>query len=272
MILRTPPAKRARGGAADANARPIIESPQSEHHRENNLVIYEDNNTPTLHHEQFLCTYQCRQLVKSDFIDALSSAEKQVQDYQSKTEQQLAAAKGREHALQQQLLKEVNDNQERFKKQLESQANLEVKLENEKNLRQKAESSAASAEEKASVLEGKLGNLSESIEREKKRLNTELAQLNRESKHSVSRIRADLETMECRAKNAEKESELWKEQLEDLKRQLTECSHQRSELEKKLSSFTFQEGSSTDSNILVKHLQEELRNFVSLVSTHTSYS
>jgi hypothetical protein len=51
-----------------------------------------------------------------------------------------------------------------------------------------------------------------------------------------------------------------------------QCSHQRSELEKKLSSFTFQEGSSTDSNILVKHLQEELRNFVSLVSTHTSYS
>ena len=130
----------------------------------------------------------------------------------------------------------------------------QVKLENEKNLRQKAESSAASAEEKASVLEGKLGNLSENIEREKKRLNTELAQLNRESKHSVSRIRADvsilicgfpfynglamtqsssylahffsmqLETMECRAKNAEKESELWKEQLEDLKRQLTEVS------------------------------------------------
>ncbi|KAJ6934884.1 hypothetical protein NC651_009775 [Populus alba x Populus x berolinensis] len=74
---------------------------------------------------------------------------------------------------------------ERFKKQLESQANLEVKLENEKKLRHKAESSAASAEEKASVLEGKLGHLSESIEREKKRLNTELAQLNRESKHSV---------------------------------------------------------------------------------------
>ena len=43
-------------------------------------------------------------------------------------------------------------------------------------------------------------------------------------------------------------------------------------MEKKLSSFTFQEGSSTDSNILVKHLQEELRNFVSLVSTNTSYS
>ncbi|KAJ6931929.1 mitotic spindle checkpoint protein MAD1-like isoform X1 [Populus alba x Populus x berolinensis] len=246
MILRTPPAKRARGGATDANARPIIESPQSEHHRDNHLVIYEDNNTPPLQHEQFLCTYQCRQLVKSDFIDALSSAEKQVQDYQSKlldinenftksegerkkfrdkllqTEQQLAAAKGREHALQQQLLKEVNVNQERFKKQLESQANLEVKLENEKKLRHKAESSAASAEEKASVLEGKLGHLSESIEREKKRLNTELAQLNRESKHSVSRIRADLEKMECRAKHAEKESELWKEQLEDLKRQLTE--------------------------------------------------
>lgn len=31
--------------------------------------------------------------------------------------------------------------------------------------------------------------------------------------------------------------------------------------------FTFQEGSSSDSNILVKHLQEELRNYVSLVSS-----
>lgn len=41
--------------------------------------------------------------------------------------------------------------------------------------------------------------------------------------------------------------------------------HQKSEVEKKLSSFTFQEASSTDSNILVKHLQEELRNYVSLV-------
>ena len=37
-------------------------------------------------------------------------------------------------------------------------------------------------------------------------------------------------------------------------------------VEQKLSSFTFQEDSSTDSNILVKHLQEELRNYVSLVA------
>lgn len=37
-------------------------------------------------------------------------------------------------------------------------------------------------------------------------------------------------------------------------------------MEKKLSSFTFQEVSSSDSNILVKHLQEELRNYVSLIA------
>lgn len=60
------------------------------------------------------------------------------------------------------------------------------------NLRMKAESSAASAKEKASLLEGKLSHLSESIEREKKRLNDELAQLKRESKLSVSRISADV--------------------------------------------------------------------------------
>jgi branched-subunit amino acid transport protein AzlD len=37
-------------------------------------------------------------------------------------------------------------------------------------------------------------------------------------------------------------------------------------VEKKLSSFTFQEVSSSDDNILVKHLQEELRNYVSLIA------
>ncbi|KAG6778379.1 hypothetical protein POTOM_018239 [Populus tomentosa] len=287
-MLRTPPEKRTRGGVADSNAIPIIESPQSDHHH---IVINEDNNISPLQPsspEQLLCTYQCRQLVKSDFIDALSSAEKQARDYQSKleginenftksedekkfrdkllqAEQELAAAKGREQALQNQLAKEVNDNQERFKKQLESQSKLEANLENEKNLRQKAESSAASAEEKASVLEGKLSHLSESIEREKKRPNNELEQMNREPEHSVSRISAELEKMECRAQHAEKESELLKEQLEDLRRQLTECLHQRSELEKKLSSFTFQDGSSFESTILVKHLQEELRNHESEV-------
>ncbi|XP_011028407.1 PREDICTED: mitotic spindle checkpoint protein MAD1 isoform X3 [Populus euphratica] len=250
MILRTPPEKRTRGGVADANAIPIIESPQSDHHH---IIINEDNNISPLQPsspEQLLCTYQCRQMVKSDFIDALSSAGKQARDYQSKleginenftksedekkfrdkllqAEQELAAAKGREQALQNQLAKEVNDNQERFKKQLESQSKLEVNLENEKNLRQKAESSAASAEEKASVLEGKLIHLSESIEREKKRPNNELEQMNREPEHSVSRISAELEKMECRAQHAEKESELLKEQLKDLRRQLTEESEVR---------------------------------------------
>lgn len=43
-------------------------------------------------------------------------------------EQELAAAKGREQALQLQLLKEINDSQERLKKQLESCSKLEVDL------------------------------------------------------------------------------------------------------------------------------------------------
>ncbi|OAY40060.2 hypothetical protein MANES_10G106700v8 [Manihot esculenta] len=288
MILRTPPPKRPRD---DAKA---IESPPIGSDRR--LVIYEDPvvQLPESSHEpqpsdHMLCTYQCRQMVKSDFLDALSNAEKQVCDYQSKlenlnenfckveadrnkfrdqflyAEQELAAAKGREQALQQQFLKEINDSQERLKKQLESCSKLEIKLENEKNLRIKAESSATSAEEKASLLEAKLSQLSESIDREKKRLNNELAQLQRDSKLSVSRITADLERMECRAKNAEKESELLKEQLGNLKLQLNECLHQKSELEKKLSNLTIPGGASTESNILVKHLQDELRNYESEV-------
>ncbi|XWS16638.1 hypothetical protein CRYUN_Cryun34aG0108000 [Craigia yunnanensis] len=288
MILRTPPPKKQR-------VEPIVhESPSPVAASEGCLVIYEDNAPAappqeSSHHpsDHLLCTYQCRQMVKADFLDALSNAEKQIRDYQSKlealnenfskaeaerkkfrdqflyAEQELAAAKGREQMLHDQLLKEVNNSQERFKKQLESYNELQGKLQNEINLRKRAESSAASAEEKATGLEGKLTQLSQSIEREKKRLHNELAQLKGESKLSVSRISADLERMEFRANNAEKESELLKEQLEDLKKQFNECVHQKSEVEKKLSSFTFQEVTSSESNILIKHLQEELRHYES---------
>lgn len=290
MILRTPPPKKQR-------AEPILhESPSPQVASEGRLVIYEDNplaapppESPHQPSDHLLCTYQCRQMVKADFIDALSNAEKQIRDYQSKleilnenlskaeverkkfrdqflyAEQELAAAKGREQMLHDQLLKEVNDSQERFKKQLETNNELKGKLQNELNLRKKAESSAASAEEKAADIEGKLTQFSQSIEREKKQLQNELAQLKGESKLSISRISADLESTKFRANSAQKESELLKEQLQDLKKQLNECLNQKSEVEKKMSSFTFQEVTSSESSILIKHLQEELRNYESEV-------
>ncbi|XP_039060342.1 mitotic spindle checkpoint protein MAD1-like isoform X1 [Hibiscus syriacus] len=290
MILRTPPPKKQKAESIHHESlSPLVAS-------EGRLVIYEDNplaasppESPHQPSDHLLCTYQCRQMVKADVLDALTNAEKQISDYQSKlealseslskaeaerkkfrdqflyAEQELAAAKGREQMLHDQLLKEVNDSQERFVKQLETNNELKGKLQNEMNLRKKVESSSVSAEEKAADLKGKLNQFSQSIEREKKRLHNELAQLKGESKLSVSRISADLERMEFRANNAEKESELLKEQLEDLKKQLNECLNQKSEVEKKFSSFTFQEVSSSESSILIKHLQEELRNYESEV-------
>ncbi|KAK7348490.1 hypothetical protein VNO80_23048 [Phaseolus coccineus] len=280
MILRTPPPpKRPRGGDVDGDGN-------------GQLVIYEDppesSQEPSAS-EHMLCTYQCRQMVKSDFIEALSKAENQARDSQSKfetlednfqkveserkkfldqflyAEQELAAAKGREQALQEQLLKEVTESQERLRKQIQLNSELQVKLKNETNICKKAESHASSAEEKVRSLEGKLGHLSESIEREKKRLHDEHSQLKSDSKLSISRISANLEQMECRAKNAEREAELLKEQLKDLKDQHDECLHQKIELEKKVSTLMFQEVASTDSNALVKHLQQELRNYESEV-------
>ncbi|CAN6543370.1 unnamed protein product [Malus baccata var. baccata] len=285
MIVRTPPTKKQRAAPPETETPPpaLATGPGP-------LVIFEDDPPPSLpppgsssHH--LLCTYQCRQMVKSDFIDALSNAEKQASDYQSKlaalndnfckvesekkkyldqflyAEQELAAAKAREQDLQEQLLKEVHDSHERLTKQLQSNSELEVKLQNEMNLRMRAETSTGLAEEKASVIEGKLRHLSDSIEKEKKSLNNNLAQLKGESKLTVSRITADRERMESRAHNAEKETELLKKQLDDIKKQLSECVQQKSEVEKKLSNLTFQEVESTENNILVKHLQEELRNF-----------
>ncbi|XP_060167552.1 mitotic spindle checkpoint protein MAD1 isoform X3 [Lycium barbarum] len=216
MIVRTPPLKR-KAEQEDGS------SPSSGGNRP--LVIFEDTPLSSHHHnhpqssDQMLCTYQCRQMVKSEFFDALSSAEKQARDNQSKlealnndylkadaerkkfrdqflnAEQELAAAKGREEALQDQLMKEVNVSQERLRKQLQLCSELE------------------------------------------------------------------LERMEFRAINAEKESVLLKEQLEELRKRFDECMQQKIEAEKKLSNFTFQEGCSSDNNILVKHLQEEVRSY-----------
>ncbi|XP_060167549.1 mitotic spindle checkpoint protein MAD1 isoform X1 [Lycium barbarum] len=282
MIVRTPPLKR-KAEQEDGS------SPSSGGNRP--LVIFEDTPLSSHHHnhpqssDQMLCTYQCRQMVKSEFFDALSSAEKQARDNQSKlealnndylkadaerkkfrdqflnAEQELAAAKGREEALQDQLMKEVNVSQERLRKQLQLCSELEMKFQHEMNLRKKAETSAAAAEEKASLLERKLNSVSESIEREKSRLRNELEQLKSESKFSITKISKNLERMEFRAINAEKESVLLKEQLEELRKRFDECMQQKIEAEKKLSNFTFQEGCSSDNNILVKHLQEEVRSY-----------
>ncbi|KAL6545686.1 hypothetical protein OROGR_009560 [Orobanche gracilis] len=289
MIIRTPPPRKRRA-----------ESPTPEDDNNNNtqsrssnkqLLVYEDLPAPEYSHDhsvpitsdQMLCTYQCRQMVKSEFFDALSSAEKQAHDYQSKfealnedfskaeaerknfrdkffnVEQELAAAKGREHMLQEQLRKEIDFSQEQLKKQIQSFSELEVKFLNEMDLRKKADSLAAKAEEKASLAEKNLCILSESIAREKSRLQNNLVHLRNDSKLSVSRTSADLEKMECRAKHAEKESTLLKEQLDELKKRLDACMHEKFEMEKKLSAKSL-EDPTKDTNLLVKHLQEELRN------------
>lgn len=69
---------------------------------------------------------------------------------------------------------------------------IQLKLQKETNLRKNTESLAASAEEKASLLEGKLSCLAEGTERGNKSLRNELVQLQRESKLSISRISADV--------------------------------------------------------------------------------
>ncbi|CAN0907383.1 Mitotic spindle checkpoint protein MAD1 [Linum grandiflorum] len=303
MMLRTPPPKRPR----TIDAAPIIETPPTAGSDRHKLVVYEDpashnQGSPHQHSEQMLCTYQCRQMVKADFIDALSKAEKQVQDYQSQlaalndnflkadderknfreklsyAEQELAAAKGREKSFHDQLMKEVNDSHDRLKKQLELSNKLEAKLENEQNLRRIAESAATAAKDKASELEAKLGHISESIEREKNRLNNELVQLKRDTKFSTSKIAGDLEKMEFRARSAEEEVELLREQLEELQSKFSECLYQKSELEVQISSLSYEAVSPKESDILVKNLREELRSYESevkearkLKSAHENY-
>ncbi|ERM99746.1 hypothetical protein AMTR_s00099p00119010 [Amborella trichopoda] len=266
MILRTPPKKRK------SEPLPAITA-------DNQLVIYEDPNPESPHQ------------VKADFLEALSSNEKEVDSLQSKleqvneemqrkeveskkfesrlrfVEQELAAAKGREQMLQKQYMKDVTDFQERHQKLLKDYSELEVKLKKEVNIRKNLESTATAAEEKALILEEKLQKLTEIAEREKKHLQNELSYFQNDSRLSVSKINAERELFECRAINAEKEAELFKRQLFELKNQLEECIQKKNEAENKLLSLNVptQEPNSEGTRIRIKNLQDELRNYESEV-------
>ncbi|KAJ0972160.1 hypothetical protein J5N97_020119 [Dioscorea zingiberensis] len=234
MILRTPPQRKRL--ALDPS------SPVSDRR----VVVYNDpapvsSLDPS---EQMVCTYHCRQMVKSEFMVALGTAEKQVAEYQSRletmsneltkseeqqqkcqahllfVEQELEASKGREMALQERILKEVNDSQERYITQLKRCSELEVQLKKEVGLRKEADSLAASSNERVVELQGKLKRLSESSEREKTHLKKELSHLQQESEFSISRTKVELERMRLRAENSEKEAMLLEEQLGDLSKQL----------------------------------------------------
>ncbi|KAL2939454.1 Mitotic spindle checkpoint protein MAD1 [Bienertia sinuspersici] len=281
MILRTPPPRKRR-----AESRPPEDDSPS-----GRLVIYEDPPSSSslpqsspIPSDHMLCTYQCRQMVKGEFLDNFAAMEKSITEYQSKletlnenllkaeaegkkyrdqflyAEQELAASRGREQALQEQIMKDINESHERLKKQIQLCNELEGKLEKEESMRNSAESSEAAAVEKANLLERNLKQLTDSMEREKKTLQDELMHLKGDSKHSISRLRVELERVQWQASNAEKESEQLKKMLEDTRKQLNKCLSEKNELEKEITSAICPKENTTSQNdVLVKHLQEELR-------------
>uniref|UniRef100_A0A0D9V8I3 DUF4094 domain-containing protein n=1 Tax=Leersia perrieri TaxID=77586 RepID=A0A0D9V8I3_9ORYZ len=300
MILRTPPQRKRRADsdidididaeiAAAAAAATSAPSPVSDrrlvlYDRPTDLVVAGVSGEPM---DDMVCTYHCRQMVKSEFMVALDTAEKQVQEYRAAlddlenrlsksederttcqdklnyVEQELAATKGRESALQERLLKELGDYQERYRDQIKKIGELEAQLKKEVDSRIAAESSSASAKESVKELEVNLQRLTENSEREKKALKKELSYLQDDTKLSVSKLDAELERMKLRAQNSENEAKLLNEQLEDLKKQLDESVREKNEMEHKLlsSSALSNQRTPTDDQKLIKLLQEELRNY-----------
>uniref|UniRef100_A0A0E0JRQ8 Spindle assembly checkpoint component MAD1 n=1 Tax=Oryza punctata TaxID=4537 RepID=A0A0E0JRQ8_ORYPU len=298
MILRTPPQRKRRADsdvdvdanlAAAATAATSARSPVSDRR----LVLYDRPNAlvaagvPGEPMDDMVCTYHCRQMVKSEFMVALDTAEKQVQEYRATldvleqrlsksederatcqdklnyVEQELAATKGRESALQERLLKEVGEFQERYRDQIKKIGELEVHLKKEADFRIAAESSSTFAKESVKELEGNLQRLSENSEREKKALKKELSYLQDDTKLSISKLNAELERARLRAQNSEDEAKLLNEQLEDLKKQLDESVCEKNEMEHRLlnSSALSDQRTPSDDQKLIKLLQEEIRNY-----------
>ncbi|XP_062207646.1 mitotic spindle checkpoint protein MAD1-like isoform X3 [Phragmites australis] len=293
MMLRTPPQRKRRADADLAVVESIGGVTGRSPISDRRLVLYDRPNAlvaagaPGEPSDDMVCTYHCRQMVKSEFMVALNTAEKQVQEYQTKlgaleeqlsksedermqfqdklnyVEQELAATKGREGALQERLLKELGDYQEWYREQVRKINELEAQLNKETNSRISAESSASSAKESIKDLEGNLQRLSESSDREKKTLNREFSYLKDDLTSSVSKLNAELERMKLRAENSESEAKLLIEQLVDLKKQLDKCLHEKNDMEHKLlnSSALSHQHAPTDDQKLIKLLQEELRNY-----------
>ncbi|KAK1668689.1 hypothetical protein QYE76_056848 [Lolium multiflorum] len=301
MMLRTPPQRKRRAEAdadldldldpdlAAAVAVATGRTPVSDrrlvlYDRPAGLVAASGTGEPS---DDMVCTYHCRQMVKSEFVVALDTAEKHVQEYRvlldtlekqlSKSEderttykdklnyveQELAATKGRESALQERLLKELDGYNERYRDQVKKRGELEVQLNKEIDSRISAETSAASAKESVKELERTLQKLSESSEREKKALKKELSYMQDDSKLSIAKLNAELERMSLRAQNSEKEAKMLTEQLEDLRKQLDECLREKNETEHRLldSGALSVQRNPTDDQKLIKLLQEELRNY-----------
>ncbi|PWZ34124.1 Mitotic spindle checkpoint protein MAD1 [Zea mays] len=293
MILRTPPQRKRRAGSgagddadlglvksvgvASATGRsPVSDRRLALYDRPTALALADAPGEPF---DDMVCTYHCRQMVKSEFMVALDTAEKQVQEYQTKlvaledqlsksedermqfldklnyVEQELAATKGRESALQERLLKELGEYQERYRGQ--------VQLNKEIDSRISAESSVSSAKALIKDLEGDLHRLSESSEREKKTLKKELSYVKEDLSLSASKNNAELEKTILRAENYESEAKLLNEQLTNLKKQLDECLSEKNEMELKLlnSSALPNQHAPTEEQKLIKLLQEELRNY-----------
>uniref|UniRef100_J3L6D6 DUF4094 domain-containing protein n=1 Tax=Oryza brachyantha TaxID=4533 RepID=J3L6D6_ORYBR len=313
MILRTPPQRKRRANSdVDADidldlvaAAANVRSPVSDRR----LVVYDHPTAlvaagvPGEPMDDMVCTYHCRQMVKSEFMVALDTAEKQVQEYRATldaleerlsksedertacqdklnyVEQELAATKGRESALQERLLKEVGDFHERYRDQIKKIGELEAQLQKEIDSRIAAESLSTSAKESVKELEGNLQRLSEKSEREKKALKKELSYLQDDTKLSVSKLNAEVERMRLKAQNSEDEAKLLNEQLDDLKKQLDESVREKNEMEHKLlnCSVLSDQRTPSDDKKLIKLLQEELRNHEKevdearrLKSTHTN--
>ncbi|OEL13858.1 Mitotic spindle checkpoint protein MAD1 [Dichanthelium oligosanthes] len=297
MILRTPPQRKRRadseadadgdadivvvksgGGASAAGWTPVSDRRLVLYDRPTALVPAGAAVEPF---DDMVCTYHCRQMVKSEFIVALNTAEKQVQEYQTKidaleeqlsksedermqfldnlnyVEQELAATKGRESALQERLLKELADYQERYHNQVKKINELEVQLNKEIDSRISAESSASSAKESIKDLEGNLQRLSESSEREKKTLKKELSYMKEDLTLSASKLNAEISTLTSIG------SSIWFHTLIYILCGLGQCLREKNEMELKLlnPSALPTQHAPTDDQKLIKLLQEELRNY-----------
>ncbi|KAJ4810842.1 Mitotic spindle checkpoint protein MAD1 [Rhynchospora pubera] len=296
MQFLTPPSRKRRAEAeAEAGTSAGTSGAAASPVSDRRIVLYEQREAVPFQvprasfgpSDQLMCTYHCRQMVKSEFFVALDTAEKENAEYKARLaalneqlykieeerekyrdeasflQQELAASKARENSLQERFLKEVDNSEERYRDQLRCISELEFEIKKEMDSRAAAEQFTETLKETVRELQTKLESLSDSSDREINSLRRELSYVQDESKFSSSKVTAELERTTLRAESAEEEAELLNEQLIGLKEQLDECLTQKGEIEHNHSSSNISpsNASSDDDKKMIKLLQEELHNY-----------
>jgi len=196
-------------------------------------------------------------------LAAAEAHEKQLLQGQKSLDQVVAASSGREASLHAHRMHDSERNDQMLRTQLKRCHELQAKLQEEMRLKAEAEATAREAEARVMDIEDEKQKMQEASAKEIMQLNRELGRLRRDSDYTLRRMKAESNTTMDRSRLDREEAESLLLQLDEEQKLLTKTVEEKQELEHKLADalklLATHKSAPEESDTLIRHLQEELR-------------